>query len=154
MKIVFFLLSTCSLLFTTNLFASEQKIIFNIESITYAQDTGYKGCQELCAYKHSDPDVNSILNNGWRIINSSPKESIAENYRKSAGLNIYYGCTCVGTQYVLQKDDPVPVVKPDIQSKSEELFKKENELLKRENDLLKQEIENLKEKLAQKQKKK
>jgi hypothetical protein len=64
-----------------------------------------------------------------------------------------FNCTCIGTQYVLHKDDPASTPKPETPSKNEELLKKENNLLKKENDLLKQENETLKAQFKPKTKK-
>lgn len=138
-------------------FAAEQKMLFNVESISYKQDEGKYSCQNACLTKYNDPPLEEMLKQGWRIISSSPKEAIGSEYksfpptRYSSGT--YYGCTCKGTQYVLQKDDPTPA-RPAAPSPNEKLLTKENELLKREIALLKKENAHLKEKLNQKQKKK
>ena len=143
-------------LFATNVsLAAEQKMLFNVESISYKSGTGADECQSSCSTRYYDPPLKEMIAQGWRIISSSPKEAIGSRY--------YYfdypgskphGCTCIGTQYVLQKDDPAPIAKPDAPSKNEELLTKENELLKREIELLKNENEKLKDKLKLKQKKK
>ena len=138
--------------FATNIsLAADQKIIFNVESISYKSGTGADDCQYACERYDRDPPLNELRAQGWRIISSSPKEVIGRDYRYFEYLDSKpHGCTCKGTQYVLQKDDP----KPDVSIQNEEFLKKENELLKRENELLKQENENLKDKLKLKKKKK
>lgn len=60
--------------------AAEQKIIFNVETISYKKDTGSEKCQEICSEKYSDPTVESLITNGWRIISSSPKEAPGRNF--------------------------------------------------------------------------
>jgi hypothetical protein len=129
--------------FSTNisLASAEQKIVFCVESIKYKSVTGSETCQIFCNSKYGQYEIDSFLSDGWRIVSSSPKEAIPSDV---------FDCICVGTQYVLQKDEPIP----DVPNKEVELLKKENDLLKRENDLLKQENENLKVKLKTKQKKK
>lgn len=149
--ILFLSLFFSSLLFTNISSAAKQKMLFNVESISYRRDSAYS-CQRDCATKYNDPPLEKMLNEGWRIVSSSPKEAIGED--DYVNSNFAHGCTCKGTQYVLQKDDPDPVTKTAVPSQNEELLKKENDLLKRENDLLKQENETLKEKLKQKQRKK
>jgi hypothetical protein len=149
---LFITLIICSLFASSVSFATEQKVLFNVESIRYQPGTG--NCQSICNSKYNDPPLKTMLDQGWRIISSSPKEAIGSNYWfLPAKYGRSHKCTCIGTQYILQKDAPVPVAKPDVPSKNEELLKKENELLKRENNLLKQEIKNLKDKLKLRQQK-
>jgi hypothetical protein len=141
---LFVLIITC-LLFATTV-SAEQKIIFKVESISYKSGTGSDFCQGICDLKQDRSSIDEMLSQGWRIISSSPKEVIGDRYHYYKHIEPT-GCTCIGNQYVLQKDDPIPIEKPDVSSKKEELLKKEIELLKRENDLLKQENKNLKNKL-------
>ena len=56
--------------------------------------------------------------------------------------NQEYGCTCVGTQYVLSKVEKISVAPKNdsntaLLEKEIELLKKENEMLKEENKALK-----------------
>jgi hypothetical protein len=154
------------LLFTaTFLHAAEQKIIFNTERIKYESGTAAKMCQDKCTRK-SGPDAKSLLAEGWKIVSSSPKEVIAETYKYTpCNTCSPHGCTCLGTEYILQRDAPAPKVEtlnhepvvldknkqtglqaPKVESSNNELdlLKKEIELLKQENTLLKQQNENLK----------
>jgi hypothetical protein len=164
---------TSILLFSANLLhAAEQKIIFNAESIKYESGTGSKQCQVKCS-RRSGPDVKSLLSKGWEIVSSAPKEVIAENYwYVPCNTCEPHGCTCIGTEYILQSDAPAPKVEntinePDAPDKNKQsgllapkvetstgeldLLKKEIELLKQENTLLKQENQNLKNQIKSKQ---
>jgi hypothetical protein len=161
------------LLFTaTLLHAAEQKIIFNAERIKYESGTAAKQCQDKCS-RRSGPDANSLLSGGWKIVSSSPKEVIAENYWYTPCNNCQpHGCTCIGTEYILQRDVPARRVEtsnnePEAMDKNKrtglyapnvetsinelELLKKKNELLIKEITSLKQENENLKNQLRSKQ---
>jgi len=132
------------LLFTATLVqAAEQKIIFNNENIEYKSGTGPKKCQDMCS-RRSGPDSNSFLANGWKIVTSAPKKEIAEQYwYVPCNTCEPHGCTCIGTEYTLQKDDTVV---PIVETSSLELepLKNEYDLLKQEIKILKQEIEDLK----------
>ena len=154
------------LLLTANLLhAAEQKIIFNNEKIEYKSGTSSKKCQDICS-RRSGPDAKSLLSEGWKIVTSSPKEVIGEYYWYTPCNGCEpHGCTCIGTEFILQKDDLAPKVettnnkldaldknkrtglqaaKVETSSNELELLKKENELLKQEITSLKQENENLK----------
>ena len=161
------------LLFTATLQAAEQKIIFNTEKIEYKSGTSSKKCQDICS-RRSGPDAKSLLSEGWKIVTSSPKEVIGEHYWYTPCNGCEpHGCTCIGTEYILQKDDPAPKVEtptrevdaqdrnkrtglhaPKVETSNNELdlLKKENALLKQEITLLKQENENLKNQIKSKQK--
>ncbi len=162
------------LLFTATLLqAAEQKIIFNTEKIEHKSGTNSKKCQDICSRK-SDPDAKSLLSEGWKIVTSSPKEVVGEYYWYTPCRGCEpHGCTCIGTEYILQKDYPAPKVEtpnrevdaqdknkrtelhaPKVETSNNELdlLKKENELLKQEITLLKQENENLKNQIKSKQK--
>ena len=131
--------------------ASEQKVIFELES-TKSRGVSRHTCDSECTIIPKIgrfPKASELLKDGWRIISSSPKEVIQVDYTTVADLTT--GCTCVGTQYVMQKDDPP---KSDVPSKEVELLKKETELLKQEIAVLKQENENLKAQIKPKHKKK
>jgi hypothetical protein len=97
------------LLFTASaLPAAERKIIFNSERIKYESGTGARQCQAKCG-RRSGPDARALLSAGWKIVSSSPKEVIAENYRYVPCNSCEpHGCTCFGTEYVLQRDPPAP----------------------------------------------
>lgn len=163
------------LLFTaTLLHAAERKITFNNEKIVYKSGTSSKKCQDICSRK-SGPDAKSLLSEGWKIVSSSPKEVIGEYYWYTPCNGCQpHGCTCIGTEYILQRDSPAPKVEPpnrevdsldhnkrtgphapkvETSSNELDLLKKEIELLKQENTLLKQENENLKSQIKSKQQK-
>lgn len=147
-----FLSLATGVLFNPNIStAVEQKILFNVESVRYKADSA-PYCQGICLEEYTDPPIEKMLKQGWRIISSSPKEALGSPYEYTGTRA--YGCTCVGTQYILQKDNPTSISKTDSPSKNKEMLNKENELLKRENDLLKQENEKLKMQLNSKQKNK
>lgn len=132
--------------------AAEQKILFNYDHVKFK---GYTVCDIYCGQKYTDPPVSNMIKEGWKIVSSSPKEAIGKDTRIIGDET--FSCSCVGTQYVLQKDDtPVPFADPKKESanKEVELLKKEIELLKQENNLIKQENENLKEQMKSKHKKK
>jgi hypothetical protein len=161
------------LLFTaTLLHAAEQKIIFNAERIKFESGTASKQCQDKCN-RRSGPEAQSLLSEGWKIVSSSPKEVIAENYWYTpCNTCAPHGCTCIGTEYILQRDVPARRVEtsnnepdamdnnkrtglyaPNVETSINELdlLKKKNELLIKEINLLKQENENLKNQLRSKQ---
>jgi len=168
----FALISSILLLTATFLQAAEQKIIFNTEKIEYKSGTSSKKCQDTCS-RRSDPDAKSLRSEGWKIATSSPKEVIGEHYWYTPCNGCQpHGCTCIGTEYVLQKDGPIPKVetpnseadaldknkrtglhapKAETLNKELDLLKKENELLKQEISLLKQENKNLKNQIKSKQ---
>ena len=89
----------------------------------------------MCEKSYKDERASDLIKQGWSIVTTSPKEYADK---------ILGDTSCIGTQYVMQKNDPVPVAKPDVPSKAEELLKQENDLLKREVALLKQEMESTK----------
>jgi hypothetical protein len=157
------------LLFTATLLqAAEQKIIFNAERIKYESGTAAKQCQNKCS-RRSGPDAQSLLSEGWKIVSSSPKEIIGENYWYTPCNNCQpHGCTCIGTEYILQRDASAPraeassnepdapdkdrrtgLYTPNVETSINELdlLKKKNELLMKEIRSLKQENEALKNQL-------
>ncbi|MHC1699053.1 MAG: hypothetical protein AB9919_13540 [Geobacteraceae bacterium] len=138
------------LLFTTTFGrAAEKKIIFNTESIEYKSGTGPKRCQDLCN-KRSGPDANSLVLEGWKIVNSSPQKVVGEQYRYVPCPTCSpHGCTCIGTEYLLQKDDAAPKV--ETSSNELDVLKNEKDVLKQEIILLKREIELLKKQIKSNQ---
>jgi hypothetical protein len=152
-SILLVLLSTATLLH-----AAEQKIVFNTESLDYESGTNAKKCQEMCR-KRSGPDARSLFSEGWKIISSSPKEVIGEEYWYVPCNSCEpHGCTCIGTEYVLQRDEPAARVEtsgeepaaPDKDERTELYAPKgeapvnELDLLRKKNELLIQEIISLK----------
>lgn len=166
-------ISSIILFSTTLVHAVEKKIIFNTESLKFESGTGSERCRDKCS-RRSGPDAKSLVSEGWKVVSSSSKEVIAEQYWYAPCNGCQpHGCICIGTEYVLQKDEPAPKIEtkstvfdvPDKDnrtvlqplkvepSKNElELLKRENELLKQENALLKKEIETLRNQLRSKQK--
>lgn len=72
----------------------KQKIIF---CVSYYSARGYSTivCNKLCA-KYAC-NINLYLKSGWRIVSSSRKEII------EVPFDVWNGCKCVGTEYVLEK---------------------------------------------------
>ena len=95
------------LLFTASLLhAAEQKITFNTEKTEHKSGTNSKKCQDICSRK-SGPDAKSLLSEGWKIVTSSPKEVVGEHYWYTPCRGCEpHGCTCIGTEYTLQRDTP------------------------------------------------
>jgi hypothetical protein len=130
--------------------AAEQKIVFTSESIEYKSGTGPKKCQDMCS-KRSGPDAKSFLSAGWKIVTSSPKKEIAEQYWYVPCNSCEpHGCTCIGTEYLLQKEDTV-VPKIETSNSEQETLENDYDLLKQEIKILKQEIEDLKKQIQSKQ---
>jgi hypothetical protein len=101
-------ISAILLLTAPLLHAAEQQTIFNTESIQHESGTGAEMCQEKCRRK-SGPDVKSLLSMGWKIVSSSPKEVVGEVYRYiPCNTCEPHGCICIGTEYVVQRDDQAP----------------------------------------------
>lgn len=166
------IISTFFLVSTNPLNAAEKKIIFNAERVKYESGTGVERCRDKCG-RRSDPDVKSFLSEGWKIVGSSPKQVTAEHYRYTpCPTCLPHECICFGTEYVLQKGEPAPVIEaksaasdaPDKEKRAVlhppaehpmselELLKKENDTLKQENALLKKEVETLRKRLGSQQK--
>jgi len=103
------------LLLASNAFSAEstQKLVFCVDKFNYGGLTNESDCFKMCQ-KHTC-DLESLLTDGWRIIASSPKEIIEQNwtYVNAETLRLidpkkparpgYLGCTCIGTQYVVEK---------------------------------------------------
>lgn len=114
--------------------AAEQKTVFNTESIEFKSGTGSERCHDKCSRK-SGPDAKALHSEGWKIVRSSPHKVIAEEYWYVPCSSCEpHGCTCIGTEYTLERAVPAPKV---------ETAKDELDLLKNENDMLKQEITTL-----------
>ena len=123
MKLVLVLL--VGLLVSTSAYA-EQKIVFGLESIKYKGFTA-EDCQNDCGKYYQSIDIEETTSSGWKILSVTPKElhfNSTENY----------ACTCVGSQYILQKEETTKV---DLTQREIKLLKKEIELLKNENTALK-----------------
>ncbi len=154
--------------------AGETKIVFNTENIKYEEGTGSERCRDTCS-RRSGPDVKSMLSEGWKIVGSSPRKVIGEQYWYAPCNNCKpHGCICIGTEYILQKDEPAPKIEaktnafdvrdndsrtvpdqPKVEGSKDEqldLLKKENDKLKQENALLRKENETLRNQLRTKRK--
>lgn len=144
MKAVLFIVVVFVLFISNSIQAAEQKIIFSLETVSSKRNLNHV-CQQVCTNPSlstlKSENVEEMLNKGWRIVTSQPKE-VPE---------LDGTCSCNGTQYVLQKDDPEDV-KSDLSSQKEQLLVKENALLKQQVDLLKQENGSLKAQLTIKHK--
>jgi hypothetical protein len=145
-----------SLLFVNVASAMEQKIVFTVDSFKLrGSKATVEKCARACRVKYGDGKLEPLLADGWKIVSSTAKEAVCmEDWAVFPGDPLVQGCSGVGTQYVVQKDDPAPVAKVETSNKEVELLKKENDLLKQEIALLKQENENLKNQIKTKQKKK
>ncbi len=162
------------LLFTTApVHAAEKKVLFNTESIKHESGTGAEWCQQKCSRK-SGTDVKSLLSEGRKIVGSTAKEVIGEQYwYVPCNTCSPHGCICIGTEYILEKDGPaqqieakstaveapvknaltvLPPQKVETSINELDLLKKENDLLKQENAVLKQENEALRNQLRSIQK--
>ena len=105
-----------------NIAAAEQELLFCSQSTQYGNLTGASRCQEMCGkYKC---DLKAQLSSGWKIVSSSPKEEITEKWEEidtRAAAQAFmdpkmatvgqYGCTCKGTEYVLEKAEDKPPAK-------------------------------------------
>lgn len=131
MRLILLGLTVSFLLITRSSQAAEQKIIFNVESMKGNRNY-MDSCRASCTDNYKDENVSELMKDGWSIVNSFQKNEVVDSY-----------CTCVGTQYVMQKNN----------SESKELLKEENERLKVEIARLNKENESLKAKIKAKQKK-
>ncbi len=167
---VLFVISSIILCQAANLFAWEQKTTFNTESVKFESGTGQERCQDRCS-RRSGPGVESFLSQGWRITSSSPKEIIGEDYYYIPSNTIQpRGCTCIGTEYVLERNEPAQRLETEnsapyppyqaaqtgvnasgagSQINEIELLRKKNELLLKEIMTLRRENEKLKAQLRE-----
>ncbi len=126
--------------------ATEQKTVFCAQTYKYAQ------YEPDCAAKCGDCGLQNLLSEGWIVVLKTPKEIIKEEWWSGGGIN--FGCTCIGTQYVLSKGEKKVGVTNNT-DKTAELLKNEIELLKKENEMLKQKIKvKIKKKVKKRAKKK
>jgi len=147
--------------------ATEQQIIFCLEQYKNAPDTYY--CEKKCTEEYKSCSLNQLLSDGWLVITSSQKENVIVPWESTPGQylqafnNMYVspknaGCSCIGTQYVLRKEDKqlagLATAKVAVSDTEVALLNKEIELLKKENEMLKKENESFKKKSKAKQKSK
>ena len=145
------LISSILLVTATPIHAIEQKTVFNTTGIEYKAGTGAERCQDKCD-KRSGPDAQSLSAEGWTIMTSSPKKVTAEAYRYTPCSSCQpHGCICIGTEYLLQRDEPTPQAGTTPANEPVQL-QKENDLLRQEMTLLRQENEKLKNQLKSIQK--
>lgn len=127
--------------------ALDQKILFCYETGRYASNTPKEICESACEETSHCGGLNSLLSEGWAITSQTSKEVIAIDWKSERrfGIPFNQGCSCIGTQYVLRKEDKSTSANTEASVKEMDLLKKENELLKKENDLLKNENKSLRE---------
>ena len=132
------LVTTTILAISALAYAVEQKTVFTTSDLEYRSGTGKERCQEKCRGK-SVPDLNGLMTEGWRVVNSSPKKLVAEDYLYVPCSSCQpHGCICIGTEHVLRRDTPPPA-KIVIPVSELDALKMENARLKEELDRLKQE---------------
>lgn len=149
--------------------AAEQKRVFNLESCEHETSTGAYDCENKCKAL-SDVPAADMTSSGWKILSSAKKEVIAIKRDKWPGGDVGYGrgylapytfgCTCKGTEYVIEKIDETQntatVVNAVfvVSNNDADQYKKENEQLKKENEQLKKELQQLTAKKTSKKAKK
>lgn len=155
-RTLFVSLAVGSLFVSNVVMAAEQKIVFVVDYFKLrGSKTTAEKCERSCSVKFNTGKLEPLTSTGWKIVSSTSKEAICvDDWAVAPGYPLTLGCSGIGTQYVLQKDDPILEPKAEVPNKEVELLKKETELLKQEIALLKQENENLKAQLKPKQKKK
>lgn len=150
------------LLFTApSIHAFENTTVFNTESLEYKGGTGPKRCKERCD-RRSGTNIAALQAEGWKIVNSSPKKIVAEEYRYVPCPSCEpHGCTCIGTEYTLQRDTPAPKAesrknefrvpetkkRPILHESEAKTSPSELDQLRMENSSLKQEITSLKQEI-------
>ena len=83
----------CLLVLTTLGCSKTQEVIFEAESIRYKKKDSWATSQIQDECGALSKELKTYLNEGWRVVASSPKEKLV-----SASMG-----TCVGTEYVLEK---------------------------------------------------
>ena len=105
-----------------NMAVAEQELLFCVQSTSQGNLTSASRCQEMCG-KYTC-DLKARLSSGWKIVTSSPKEEITEKWEEidtRAAAKAFmdpkmatvgqYGCTCKGTEYVLEQAEDKPPAK-------------------------------------------
>lgn len=71
----------------------KQEVIFDVESISYKEKNSFyiPKIQNECG--EISKSLKKYLNDGWRVVTSSPKERMVVDNKG----------TCVGTEYILEK---------------------------------------------------
>lgn len=150
----------CGTSVVTSTLAAEQQILFCAESISYTKDrygANENLCLKSCREFSSSDCLQEKTDAGW-VIASATSKSVPSREQ-------WFGaCSCVGTQYILNRPDekpssPTSNSEISLLNKEIELLKKENEMLKKdaeifkkETTMLKTEIETLRSKPAPKKK--
>lgn len=130
----------CVLVGTVGICGAEQKVVFVLDSVKVS-GFSKRTCEGECAKKFGEFTIEDI-SNGWKIINIVPKELVGADTDYVA--NTKFSCSCVGNQYLLQKDDPIPA--------TANTANKDIEALRKDVEFLKQEVAELKAKAAPKKK--
>ncbi|WP_157659173.1 hypothetical protein [Thauera butanivorans] len=86
-------LGLLALLTLSTVGCKKQEILFEAQSISYKQKDSYAVMQMEKECSDLSKELKSYLDNGWRVIASSPKEKLVGGNRG----------TCVGTEYILEK---------------------------------------------------
>lgn len=83
------------------LIQKQQKIVYTVDSMKYKNEfLTQLACEKAC--NNASDSVQSYLSDGWRIVASSPKQMPGLMAFESSVTSD--GCTCIGTEYVLEKE--------------------------------------------------
>lgn len=116
---------------------AEQKLLFCADSVSTSRGTIPYSCMLDCKKYSDDKCLQNELDSGWQIT-STVQKSVPESI----------GCQCVGTSYVLTKDNAK--TGPAASKEDYATLARELESLRKEIDSLKSEIDSLKKKASQK----
>lgn len=127
--------------------AAEQQVLFCSNQFTYNSYIREEKCRDMCSAYDSPNCLQDQLSRGWEVVASSSKNRLqSEPSRGTIGA-----CSCVGTEYVLKKEEKQVVVAPSpMTSEKIALLEKEIELLKKENSMLQKELDDAKGKVSKK----
>ena len=88
--------------------SKEQKVIYEVQSISFKDDESYLSSQIQNECNSVSENLSSYINNEWKIETASPKEKLV----------FYNKGTCIGTEYILEKNVP-PAIFAMLASKTE-----------------------------------
>lgn len=71
----------------------KQEIIFEVQSVSYENQNSIWSPEIQQACIILSKELKGYLNDGWRVVTSSPKEKLVTDNKG----------TCIGTEYVLEK---------------------------------------------------
>ena len=77
----------------------EQKVVFIIDHAKYVGRNAAIFCPDSCNQLNDGRSIEKLLNTGWKVITATPKERVIASVDESS-------CTCVGTQYIVEKEMP------------------------------------------------